>query len=66
MFLGFEAQREFVERAEDVDWFLYLEDDLVLSDGLLLEKLASSTAVHRRKRCCFLTATSSGKGARPT
>ncbi len=40
MLLGFEAQEEFVDRVEDVDWFLYLEDDLVLTDGLLLEKLA--------------------------
>ncbi len=39
MFLGFEAQGEFARRAEDVDWFLYLEDDLVLGDSLLLEKL---------------------------
>ena len=40
MFLGFEAQGEFVDRLEDFDWFLYLEDDLILGDGLLLEKLA--------------------------
>jgi hypothetical protein len=39
IFLGFEAQQEFVERAGDADWFLYLEDDLVLTDSLLLEKL---------------------------
>ncbi len=40
MFLGFEAQGEFARRAVDVDWFVYLEDDLVLGDSLLLEKLA--------------------------
>jgi hypothetical protein len=39
MFLGFEAQNEFVRRADEADWFLYLEDDLVLGDALLLEKL---------------------------
>lgn len=40
MFLGFEAQEEFFSRADEFDWFLYLEDDLLLSDGLVLEKLA--------------------------
>lgn len=40
LLLGFEAQTEFVDRVDDVDWFLYLEDDLVLTDGLVLEKLA--------------------------
>src|SRR5207237_2534782 len=39
MLLGFEAQEEFAIRADDVDWFLYLEDDLVLGDSLFLEKL---------------------------
>jgi hypothetical protein len=40
LFLGFEAQEEFAARADDFDWFVFLEDDLVLSDQLLLEKLA--------------------------
>jgi hypothetical protein len=40
MFLGFEAQGEFVRCADSADWFLYLEDDLVLGDSFLLEKLA--------------------------
>src|SRR3954453_410608 len=40
LFLGFEAQEEFAARADDFDWFMFLEDDLVLSDQLLLEKLA--------------------------
>ena len=40
MFLGFEAQGEFARRADEVEWFIYLEDDLVVSDSLLLEKLA--------------------------
>jgi hypothetical protein len=40
LFLGFEAQQTFAERLGDFDWFLFLEDDLVLYDNLLLEKLA--------------------------
>lgn len=39
LFLGFEAQREFVRRGDDADWFLYTEDDIVLSDALVIEKL---------------------------
>jgi hypothetical protein len=39
LFLGFEAQEEFAARVEEFDWFLFLEDDLVLHDALLLEKL---------------------------
>jgi len=40
LFLGFEAQELFAGRLEEFDWFLFLEDDLVLTDSLLLEKLA--------------------------
>jgi hypothetical protein len=40
MLLGFEAQEEFVRRASDADWFLYSEDDILLADSLVLEKLA--------------------------
>jgi hypothetical protein len=39
LFLGFEAQEEFAARAGEFDWFMFLEDDLVLADSLLLEKL---------------------------
>jgi hypothetical protein len=39
MFVGFEAQGEFVNGADGFDWFVYLEDDIVLGDSLLLEKL---------------------------
>ncbi len=39
MFVGFEAQAEFARRVDDVDWFIYIEDDLVLGESLLLEKL---------------------------
>jgi len=37
--LGFECHRIFAEEVEDFDWFVYLEDDLVLHDPLLIEKL---------------------------
>jgi hypothetical protein len=40
LLLGFEAQEEFVRRAEAADWFLYLEDDVLLEDALVLEKLS--------------------------
>lgn len=39
LFLGFEAQDEYVRRRDDFEWFFYLEDDLVLGDSLVLEKL---------------------------
>ena len=39
MYLGYSAQEEFARRVDEAEWFLYLEDDLVLSDSLLLEKL---------------------------
>lgn len=40
MYLGFEAQRVFATHVSEADWFLYLEDDLVLVDSFLLEKLS--------------------------
>ena len=40
LFAGFEAQKELAARAGDFEWFCYLEDDLVLRDTFLLEKLA--------------------------
>ena len=39
MFIGFRAQDEFVKRFDDFDWFLFLEDDIVLYDSYILEKL---------------------------
>lgn len=39
MYAGFHAQEVFERRAEAADWFLYCEDDIVLDDPLLLEKL---------------------------
>jgi hypothetical protein len=40
LFLGFRAQDIFAARATEFDWFLFSEDDIVLWDSLLLEKLA--------------------------
>jgi hypothetical protein len=39
MLLGFKAQDQFLLR-RDADWFIYLEDDLLLADPFLLEKLS--------------------------
>jgi hypothetical protein len=49
LFVGFEAQNEFARRVHDADWFLYLEDDLVLRDSLFIEKLAYFNAAAPRK-----------------
>jgi hypothetical protein len=45
MFLGFEAQRRFAERLDEGDWFLYLEDDIVINDGYFIGKLARFRAI---------------------
>ena len=45
MYLGFCAQDEFERQIDEADWFLYLEDDLVLSDSLFIEKLAYFNSV---------------------
>jgi len=37
--LGFECHRVLAQEVENFDWFVYLEDDLVLHDPLLIEKL---------------------------
>ena len=39
MLVGFRLQEKFVERVEKFDWFLFIEDDIVLSDAFVLEKL---------------------------
>jgi hypothetical protein len=49
LFVGFEAQSEFARRVNDADWFLYLEDDLVLRDSLFIEKLAYFNAAAPRE-----------------
>jgi hypothetical protein len=39
MFVEFRLQEEFVERVENFDWFLFIEDDIILYDAFTLEKL---------------------------
>ncbi|MEG4573109.1 hypothetical protein QUA56_10490 [Microcoleus sp. N3A4] len=39
MLVEFRLQEEFVERVEKFDWFLFIEDDIVLYDAFILEKL---------------------------
>lgn len=39
MFIGFRAQDELINRFDDFDWFLFLEDDIVIHDSYILEKL---------------------------
>lgn len=39
MLVGFRAQEQFEDR-RDRDWFMFLEDDMLVNDALLLDKLA--------------------------
>lgn len=39
MYVGFRAQDEFIKRLNDFDWFLFIEDDIVVHDSSFLEKL---------------------------
>lgn len=39
MLIGFPAQEELFSQIDDFDWFLFIEDDIVLRDSFLLEKL---------------------------
>lgn len=39
MFVGFKAQDELIERIDKFDWFLFIEDDIVIHDSCLLDKL---------------------------
>jgi hypothetical protein len=39
MFMGFKCQDELVKRVDEFDWFLFLEDDILLEDSFILEKL---------------------------
>ncbi|NJL67108.1 MAG: hypothetical protein HC894_10590 [Microcoleus sp. SM1_3_4] len=39
MFVEFRLQEEFVTRVDEYDWFLFLEDDIILYDAFVLEKL---------------------------
>ncbi len=39
MFVGFRAQDELVNNVDNFDWFLFIEDDIILHDSFILEKL---------------------------
>lgn len=39
MFIGFRCQDELIKRVDDFDWFIFLEDDILLQDSFFLEKL---------------------------
>lgn len=39
MFVGFRSQDELANNVDDFDWFLFIEDDIILHDSSLLEKL---------------------------
>lgn len=39
MFIGFRCQDELIKRVEEFDWFVFLEDDIILHDSFILEKL---------------------------
>lgn len=43
MYIGFRAQNELIQRIDQFDWFIFLEDDIVIHDSLLLEKLEKFT-----------------------
>lgn len=44
MFIGFRCQDELIKRVNDFDWFIFLEDDIILQDSFLLEKLGRFNA----------------------
>ncbi|WP_333378917.1 hypothetical protein [Microcoleus sp. B4-D4] len=33
----FRLQEEFVEKVEELEWFLFIEDDIILADAFTLE-----------------------------
>ena len=39
MFVEFRLQEDFVAKVEEFDWFLFIEDDIILYDAFILEKL---------------------------
>lgn len=39
MFVGFRLQEEFVNKVDEFDWFLFIEDDIILYDSFTIEKL---------------------------
>lgn len=50
MFMGFKCQDELVKRVDEFDWFLFLEDDILLEDSFILEKLEKFNANCGSKR----------------
>ena len=40
LYLGYRAQDELAKHVQDYDWFLYIEDDIVINDGSFLDKLS--------------------------
>jgi hypothetical protein len=44
MYIGFRAQDELASQVNHFDWFMFIEDDIVIHDSLFLEKVA---AFHR-------------------
>lgn len=44
MFIGFRCQDELIKSVDDFDWFIFLEDDIILQDSFLLEKLTRFNA----------------------
>lgn len=41
MYIGFQAQDGLADRVRDFDWYIFIEDDIVISDSLFLEKVSS-------------------------
>ncbi len=39
MFVEFRLQEEFVNKVDEFDWFLFIEDDIILYDSFTIEKL---------------------------
>lgn len=49
MYIGFRAQDELANQVEHFDWFMFIEDDIVIYDSLFLEKLAAFHQTFPRK-----------------
>lgn len=54
MFIGFTAQDEFVKTLDKFDWFIFIEDDIVVSDSYMLEKLEIFNAMSGYDRAVLL------------
>ena len=50
MFMGFKCQDELIKRVDAFDWFLFLEDDILIQDSYILEKLEKFNANCGSKR----------------